>query len=153
MYHMIASNPFERLHHQQALAGERLQHLFALAQEWDKATRTGLQQLAQTLWPDVHLLGMIPRHRYRLRHQMTSAGYVWWVEHDIPPYDRYWCAAYRVQLTLDEQGVPVLKVQSGAGDEVVTPLTPEALAATLARGGEHLPLLIPRKMGRALDPE
>lgn len=150
---MIASNPSEGLYQQQTLGKKRLQHLFELAHRWDKAIRTGLQQLAQTLWPDAHLLGMIPRHRYRLRHRMTSESYVWWVEHDIPPYDRYWCAAYCVQLTLDDQGLPVLRVQSGAGDEVVTPLTPETLAVALARGGEHLPLLIPRQMGRALDPE
>lgn len=148
---MIASNPFERLQQQQALGEQRLQHLSELARQWNKAIRTGLQQLAQTLWPDAHLLGMIPHHRYRLRHQMTSERYVWWVEHDIPPYDRYWCAAYRVQLTLDSQGLPVLRVQSGAGDEVITPLTPEALEVALARGGEHLSLLIPRQMGRVLD--
>jgi hypothetical protein len=74
------------------------------------------------------------------------------VEHDIPPYDRYRCAAYRVELSLTDDDRPALSVESGAGMYPVTPLSREALEAALARAGQDPPLVVPREMGEALDP-
>lgn len=149
---MTESDPFETLQQEQEQAAEQVQYLAEVAQQWDSAIREGLQHLAQTLWPDEHLLELIPIHRYRLRHQITSTGYLWWVEHDIPPQDRYSCVAYRVQLALNGEGQPTLTVQSEAAAYDVAPLTVETLGAALARAGEDPPLVVPREMGQATDP-
>jgi hypothetical protein len=97
-------------------------------------------------------LGVIPVRQHRVRHKTGPDSYVWWVEHDIPPYDRYRCAAYRVELSLTDQNQPALRVESGAGVYPVTPLSREALEAALARAGQDPPLVILREMGEALDP-
>lgn len=149
---MTTSDPFEVLRQQQLIAQAQAHRLTQTAQPWDSPIRARLQRLAQALWPDQYRLGLLPMHRYRLRHQATATGQVWWVEHDIPPYDRYWCAAYRVQMTLHEGNEPILTVQSGTAVYPVTPLTVARLDMILARAGADLPLVIPREMGRALDP-
>jgi hypothetical protein len=77
---------------------------------------------------------------------------VWWVEHDIPPYDKYLCVAYRVQLTPDDRCEPVLTVQSRDVVYPVDPLTKANLDMALAQAGADSPLVISRKMGEASDP-
>jgi hypothetical protein len=131
---------------------QQVHQLIELARQWDGPIRAGLAQLARTIWPDGHILGLIPARRYRLRQQFFPGSYVWWIEHDIPPYDRYWCAAYRVELTLGGTRPPTLNVQSGTTSYPVQPLTNENLTKVLAQTGDDLPLLIPRHMGRAVDP-
>jgi hypothetical protein len=34
-------------------------------------------------------------HRVRLRHQVEGEDWVWWLERDIPPYDRIHCESNR----------------------------------------------------------
>lgn len=147
---MSAAHSFKALHQYQQAKKERARHLDEVARQWDGPIRTGLEYLAQDVWPDVKVLG-IPVHRYRLRRQTTPEIQVWWVEHDIPPYDRYWCAAYRVQLVLNEQNEPNLTMQSGSAVHPVIPLSVENLETTLAGVVEELPLIISRKMGPAFD--
>jgi hypothetical protein len=96
-------------------------------------------------------LGVIPVRQHRVRHKAVGGGYLWWVEHDMPPYDRYRCAAYQVELRLTDHKRPALDVVSGAGVYPVTPLSPEALEAALARAGQDPPLVILREMGEALE--
>lgn len=149
---MMKSDSFEILRQHQAWDRQRACHLVKIAQQWDAAIRQGLQDLAQASWRNCHMFGLVPLRRYRLRHQVTPEAQIWWVEHDVPPYDQYWCAAYRVQLTLDDRDEPVLIVKSETAVHPVRPLTVEALNRTLAQTGKELPLLIPRKMGLAKDP-
>jgi hypothetical protein len=119
---MTTFDPFEVLRQQQLIGHQEQAHrLTQIAQPWESPIRAGLQRLAQALWPDQHVLGLLPVHRYRLRHQATATSQVGWVEHDIPPSDRYWCAAYRVQMTLPDGGEPILTVQSGTAVYPVTP--------------------------------
>ena len=145
-------NPFDTLAEHQAKKQQRAHHLIALARQWDGPIRAGLAQLARTIWPNGHTFGLIPARRYRSRQRFSPGSYVWWIEHDIPPYDRYWCAAYRVELSLDETGTPTLNVQSGTASHPVRPLTKENLTKVLAQAGDDLPLLILRHMGRAENP-
>jgi hypothetical protein len=141
----MQSDYFEALHEHQQMVEK-------LARQWDGVIRDGLRHLAQALWPDGHVLKLVPVHDYRLRRHVTLEIYTWWVEHDIPPYDQHWCAAYEVQLTLDGQDGPTLTVHSKTTAYTVTLPTVEALDAALARAGEDPPLIIQRNMGEATDP-
>lgn len=149
---MMKSDSFEILRNHQAGDRQRACHLAKVAQQWDAAIRQGLQDLAQASWRNCPLFGLVLLRHYRLRHQVTPEAHIWWVEHDVPPYDLYWCAAYQVQLTLDDRDEPVLTVKSETAVHRVTPLTVKVLKGTLAQTGKELPLLIPRKMGLAKDP-
>ena len=145
-------DPFDSLTERQAKKQRRAHHLIELARQWDKPIRDGLAQLAQTIWPNGHILGPIRTRPYRLRKRISPENSVWWIEHDIPPYDRYWCAAYQVELNLDAACTPTLTVQSGTATHPVRPLTKENLTKVLVQTSDDLPLLIPRHMGRADDP-
>lgn len=145
-------NPFNTLAEHQAKRQQQTVHLIKLAEQWNGPIQTSLAQLARTIWPNGHTFGLIPTRRYRLRQRFSPGSYVWWIEHDIPPYDHYWCAAYRVELTLDQAGRPSLTVQSGTTVHPVRPLTQKNLTQVLAQAGADLPLLIPRQMGRVDDP-
>jgi hypothetical protein len=140
---------FKLLHWRRRVEKEEMRRLAELNREWDRPIRGGLRALAQALWPDGHLLGLIPDHHYRLRHQVEPGIGVWWIEHDIPPDDGHWCAAYRVLLTLDTQKDPVLTVQSGASRYPVDPLTETALEETLAQAGQDPALVILRQLEEA----
>jgi hypothetical protein len=118
--------------------------LAELAQQWDRIIRQELSGLAELLWSDEFLLGVIPIHHYRVRYQSSPQLHVWWVEHDIPPANQYRYAAYRVLLTMDSEANPRLTVQSGEGVYSVTPLKLTALKEALAEAGGDDPLIIPR---------
>jgi hypothetical protein len=148
---MTEIDPFEPLRRQQAIKEELTHRSEAFLQRWDSLIRAELLRLAEILWPDGHLLGVIPVRQHRVRHKAGGGSYLWWVEHDIPPYDRYRCAAYRVELSLIDQDRPALSVESGAGVYQVTSLSREAFEAALARAGQDPPLVILREMGEALD--
>ena len=149
---MIGIDPFEPLRRQQANKEEQMHRSEAFLHDWDSLIQAELHHLAEILWPDGHLWGIIPVRQHRVRHKAGGGSYLWWVEHDIPPYDRYRCAAYRVELSLTDQDRPALNVESGAGVYPVTPPSREALEAALARAGQDAPLVILREMGEALDP-
>lgn len=149
---MTQIDPFEPLRLQQANKDEHIRRTEDLVQHWDILIRAELHRLAEILWPDGHLLGIIPVRQHRVRHKAGGGSYLWWVEHDIPPYDRYRCAAYRVELSLTDQNRPALSVESGAGVYPVTSPSREAFEAALARAGQDAPLVILREMGEALDP-
>jgi hypothetical protein len=142
---------FEDLRRRQEAAEERHRRLIALGRQWDHTVRSELRQLAHALWANGHAPGLVLVGRYRLRHQLEAEPWVWWIERDVPPYDRYRCEAYRVTLVLDGRNEPVLEVQSGAGVYQVAPLTVAALDTSLAEAGQDPPLLIPRAMGEVKD--
>lgn len=149
---MTKSIFFKTLPNDREWERQRACHLTKIAQLWDAAICQGLQNLAQATWRNCHMFGLVPLRRYRLRHQVTPEAHVWWVEHDVPPYDLYWCAAYRIQLTLNDRDDPVLTVKSETALHQVTPLTVKVLHTILAQTGKELPLLILRKMSTANDP-
>jgi hypothetical protein len=148
---MAEYDPFQMLRRRQALKVERVHRLSAAAQQWEGTVRSELRRLAQALWPDGWLIGLIPIYHYRLRHEITPEAHVWWIEHDIPPYDKYQCVAYRVRLSMGESNQPTLSVQSGKTAYAVSPMTKQALDAALSRAGQDPPLVIPRQMGEVTD--
>jgi hypothetical protein len=122
------------------------------ASRWDRTIYRELRHFAQYLWPNARLLGLIPIHSYRLRKQSEPEQIVWWVERDIPPFDRYLCEAYRVELSLAGPDQPRLVVRSGMSTYPVVPISIEALKAALVQAGADTPLIIHRQFGPALDP-
>lgn len=125
------------------VAAEAEHRLAELAQQWDGQVRRELSGLAELLWSDEYLLGVIPIHHYRVRYQAGPRVHVWWVEHDLPPGEHQRCAAYRVLLSLDADGNPTLTVQSGAAMYAVSPLTLTALTEAVANAGGDDPLIVP----------
>jgi hypothetical protein len=142
-------DPFEELRLREEAVEERRRRLAELGHQWDHTVRTELQRLAHALWPNNRALERLSVHRVRLRHQVEGEAWVWWLERDIPPYDRFHCEAYRVTLKLDAAGGPILTVESGAGAQAVAPQSAEALEAALAEAGRNPPLVIPRARGEA----
>lgn len=130
----------------------RKHQLTRFARRWDKSIRRQLRQFAQKLWPDIHVLGLVSLHDFRLRRQTGRRAVIWWVERDIPPSDRYRCEAYRVVLSLTPSCRPQLTVRTGVSDYPVIPLNIETLKVTLDRAAADIPLVIHRQFGPALDP-
>jgi len=126
--------------------------LTKIARHWNAGIRHELRQFAQFLWPDARLLGLVHIHSYRLRKQLESETIVWWVERDIPPFDRYRCEAYRVELSLAGSDQPTLFVRSGISAYPVVPMSVEGLKTALVRAGADTPLVIQRQFGPAFDP-
>ena len=122
------------------------------ARGWDKMVRRELSSFARALWPEGHELRWPGSHSYRLRKQSEPNRFIWWVERDIPPQDRYRCAAYRVELSGNGQGHNTLIVQSGEGEYPVVPADESGLEVALIQASQDDPLIIPRRMGAALDP-
>jgi hypothetical protein len=126
-------------------------YLARIASRWDSTINRELQRFAQFLWPDARLLGLIPIHSYRLRKRLDSEMIVWWVERDIPPFDRYRCEAYRVELSLAESGQPMLVVRSGNSSYPVAPMSVDDLKMALTRAGADKSLVIQCEFEPALD--
>lgn len=118
-----------------------------LINEWDPLVCQVLNQLAQILWPPKFVLKLIPVSVYRLRDRQVGTVHLWWIERDIPPFDRYQCAAYLVYLSLSMTYRPVLSVQSGQRVYPITPATEEQLITTVMKAGQEPPLIISRNMG------
>jgi len=119
--------------------------ILLMIDKWEKPIRYCLNRLGQRLWPPKYILAIIPLSSYRLRSaQLDNRTFIWWIERDIPPHDRNECAAYRVQLQLDAQGVPVINIQSGTDIYEVSPLTVENLEAHLINVAQDAPLIIPK---------
>jgi hypothetical protein len=126
--------------------------LSKIAHHWDRAIRRNLHRFAQDRWPDVWLAGLIPIHLYRLRRQLEPETFVWWVERDIPPYDRHLCEAYRVELSLADPDKPRMIVRSSTSIYPLALIDMDSLNAALVQAGADKPLVIQRQFGPALDP-
>ena len=77
---------------------------------------------------------------------------IWWVERDIPPYDRYRCEVYSVELAIGERGQVRLSVMSGEEEYPVEPTDERTLVSALILASKDDPMIVPRQMGAALDP-
>jgi len=122
-----------------------------VAHQWNLRISRALKRLGYEIWPTLFWLGVIPIPQFRLRHESQSFSWIWWIEHDIPPYDRYRCAAYRVELSLDEKGFPVLCIKSGVLDRILAGSDLAVFEKTLALASQEPPLIIHRNFGRVND--
>jgi len=113
--------------------------------------RFALKQLADAIWPKQRLLGFLPVRSYRLRKEAKSGDFMWWVEHDIPPYDRYRCEAYAVKLSLNNQNETILKVLSGTNTYPVLQPLKSNIDKVLEKAVHDPPMVISRRMGAAHD--
>jgi hypothetical protein len=146
-----AADPFDLLQQQRLTQPARERHLAHTARQFDRMIRRELQRLGVALWGVDHVLGVIPIHRYRVRFEPGVRICTWRVERDIPPYDCCCCAAYQVQLRLDDCDAPVITVRSQAATYRVAPPTSETLQAALVEAAQEAPLIILRDMGEASD--
>jgi hypothetical protein len=126
--------------------------LRSLAHTWDRVVRSELLRIAQDLWQAKPWMGFMPVHPYRLRKQVTRGGAVWWIERDISPFDRYQCAAYRVELTLADPDQPRWVVRSGIAVYPLPAMSADDLKSALQRASGDVPMILQRKFGPALDP-
>jgi hypothetical protein len=126
--------------------------LVRFADRWDRVVRSELQRMAQNIWPNEPWMGFMPVHPYRLRKQLTRARAVWWIERDISPFDRFQCAAYRVELSMKDQDQASWIVRSGTATYPLASMSAGELKSALLRASEDVPLIIHRKFGPALDP-
>lgn len=147
----MTSDLFELIHQNHEAEGWRDRKLMELVHQWGRPIQRTLKRLAKAQWLGRRLLGFIPTRDYRIRQQKETRDYAWWVEHDIPPYDRYRCAAYLVKLSLNEKGRPLISVQSGAKTYFGQELKEETIQKLVAMAGKDPPLIIPRRMGSAMD--
>jgi hypothetical protein len=146
-----AADPFGWLQQQRLTQPARERRLAHIARQFDRMMRRELQRLGVALWGVDHVLGVIPIHRPRVRFVPGVPICTWRVEHDMPPYEHHRCAAYQVQLRLDDRDAPVITVRSQAAVHRVAPPTTEALQAALVEAAQEAPLIILRDMGEASD--
>ncbi len=118
----------------------------------DPYIRRELRAFAGAVWFSDTTLGFLLWGRYRLRTQTQPGKALWWIEKDIPPFDRYRCAAYRIELSQTADGAALLCVQSGSQTYLMRPNDLAALHNSLLQAGHDPALVIPRRMGAALDP-
>jgi hypothetical protein len=132
-------------------ASQPTENLTTSAQRWGRLIEASLQHLAQTAWPDGHqLTGNSSTQPYRLGQRSTLNSYMWWVEHDIPPYSEDWCVAYRVQLSLNENGRPVVFVRTGAMVYPVVPLSIAIFEMVMALAAGDPPLITHREVNEKI---
>ena len=119
--------------------------------QWDRRVKHALSQLGKEIWQDDHLMKLIAVHGFRLRHKQLPSAWVWWIEHDIPPYDRFRCAAYMFELYLNEDQQPTLMIRTGEGNHTLTGEDLNSFESHLAQAGVETPLFIYRDFGPAND--
>ena len=124
--------------------------LQVLARQLGRFIEPELRRFAAVRWPGRRIWGRLGFRPYRLRRRFETDQVVWWVERDVPPYDRFTCQAYEVCL-LCGHGEPALVVRSRAASYPLPALDAAALRESLARAGQEQPLLIPRQMGFPKD--
>jgi hypothetical protein len=117
--------------------------------QWDRRIKRSLLELGRQVWPNNHSLGIFPFPSFRLRHESRPEKKVWWIERDIPPYDRYRCAAYGVELSLQCNGQSFLTIRDGLGDRTLVNPTINALEKALSQAARNPAMMIPRRFGIA----
>jgi len=146
-----AANSFDLLPQRCLTQHERERRLVQAARQFDRMIRRELRRRGAALWGVDYVLGVIQIRRHRVRFEPGAQICTWRVEHDIPPYEDYRCAAYQVQLSLDDCDAPVITVRSQAAAHSVVPPSAENLQAALAEAAQEAPLIILRDMGEASD--
>lgn len=124
-------------------------NLVAFQKSLDPTIQHALRVFAQNRWPGV---GWLHRKNYRLHVNADPDQLVWWVEHDVPPFDLYRCEAYFISLSRTKSNLPVLALRSGQRELHLQLSELDRLQAKLALMLFDAPLIIPRRKGVALDP-
>ena len=118
----------------------------------EKTIQQELRSFACAVWAaDCHP-GFLQARRYRLRKEIRPGQAIWWIEKDIPPADRYRCAAYLIQLQSTTAGEDKLFFQSGLRKYPIHLNNLSGIHDTLSQASKDPALMIPRRMGAALDP-
>jgi len=123
-----------------------------LAHSLEKPIRHELSVFAKLVGFEEDHAGAFPSKRYRLRKETHPGRVTWWIEKDIAPYDRYRCAAYQVDLCLAATGGEKLYFRSGSQKYVIDVSNLPAIHNVFLEAGNDPALIIPRRMGAALDP-
>ena len=131
--------------------GECEQALDHQAEAWSKLIRSSLVQVAENRWPHRLLFGLVPRKAYRLRQRRAPRTVLWWIEYDLPPYNRYRCAAYLAVMRVNSQRQPFVILRSGKSTRVIHRLSENVLKEALILIGQEPPMVISRDMGPAWD--
>lgn len=148
----------QEIHFQDVLVHDRKaglanrRQLEKTAHQWNKFILHELRQFAARKWSDLHVLKVIPVHAFRLRKNHLPESISWWVEHDIPPFDRYHCEAYLIELTLKDSGQPQLLIRTGSSTYPVIPMNREGFRQTLLKASADQPMIIFRDFGPAIYP-
>jgi hypothetical protein len=159
------SDSIFRAFHQSGMPSKNNSNLHRVAGQWNPRIIRALRRMGRAIWPSVYRLGLIRMPRYRLRRRAQPSRWSWWIEHDIPPYDRFRCAAYEVELSLDEKDRPILRIRNGNKtrtladiDQGATPpqnpheiWTAAEFERLLADAGQEAPMIIRRDFGPAND--
>ena len=128
------------------------QVLHRYSQQFAPMIRAELQSLAQALWPSRVWNPIRIFRTFRLRSLENDQEVTWWIEHDIPPYDLYRCAAIEVRLSISNNLKPSLVVASREHLYKVDPISATSLHRALIAAGLDSPRIISRRMGAANDP-
>jgi hypothetical protein len=119
---------------------------------WGKIIKSLLKFVAMEKWGNYQSFrGIIRRKNYRLRVNKGPGYIIWWIEHDIPPYDLYRCEAYRVTARIEGVGEPLINVESNTDSIQLYRPSLKDFENALKRIVKQPPLHIPRRMGEAWE--
>jgi hypothetical protein len=147
----VQIDPYKILRQPTVRSRKQNKSLTTLARQLGPVIPPILRRFAEAKWPKVKLWGVIPIRTYRIRKQQAEKSVIWWVERDIPPYDLYRCAAYLVELTMDQPQHPILKIHTRTHTLTVPDPGRSTLGTILTQAGRDPALIIPRRMGRVSD--
>ena len=147
---------FHSIHFPQIAAGQRNRRLeqkqfLQLAHSLEKPIQQELRAFARAIWFAERGPGFLLDREYRLRKEIHPGQVSWWIEQDIPPFDRYRCAAYRVELRPTAACEGKLSFQTGLRRYDIDLNNLSALHDTLLRASHDPSLIISRRMGAAFD--
>lgn len=148
MFHSIHFPQIAAVQHNRQLEQKKfLQRAHAL----QKPIRRELRAFARAIWFAERGPGFLFDRRYRLRKEIRPGQVFWWIEQDIPPYDHYRCAAYRVELRQISDGKGILSFQTGLQRYDIDLNDLSALHRTMLQVSHDPAMNISRRMGAAFD--
>lgn len=119
---------------------------------WGKVIKFLLKRVALERWGEYRsFFGILRRKDYRLRVNKGPGYIIWWIEHDIPPYDLYRCESYRVTARIEGVGEPLINVESNTDSIQLYRPSLKGFENALKRIVKQPPLHIPRRMGEAWE--
>ena len=147
---------FRSIHFPQIAAAQRSRQLeqkqfLQFAHSLQKPIQRELRAFARAVWFAERGPCFLLDRGYRLRKEIHPGQVTWWIEQDIPPYDRYRCVAYQVELRSTAVGKGELSFQTGLRRYNIDPNNLSALHDTLLRASHDPALIISRRMGAAFD--
>ena len=152
---MHAQNQNKKENSQEVSSGqvndECEQALDRQSEVWSKLIRSSLVRVAENRWPHRMLFGLVPRKAYRLRQKRSPRTMMWWIEYELPPYNRHRCAAYLAVMQVNNQRQPFVILRSGKSTRVIHRLSETVLQEAVILIGQEPPMVIARDMGPAWD--